>query len=182
MSWLHQIINIYTELFRSRSGKTSSKSYNHHLKYTRGERGRKREKRGGGSGVWGGEGDDSVIIKLSHVFLLQVKIYPSDILGHPYSLVFHCISAKPRPFLCLAGLLQPQLFPHHNLGRRGGPGPSPSYPPPPCGGIFLPRWPHRPCFTSPGTGMGFARSFSVTPAEFTALGLSYPAEPDHFCL
>lgn len=59
LSWLLQIINIYMELFKSRSCKTTLRSYNQHIKCAHGdrdihgagerkregERGRKRERK-----------------------------------------------------------------------------------------------------------------------------------------
>ena len=93
LSWLHRIINIYKELFRSRSCKTALGSYNQHIKYAYrdgdsdkggelgkegGREGGREEERERGGGV-DGEGV---------VGEIQVKIYPSDILGYLSSHVF----------------------------------------------------------------------------------------------
>lgn len=46
LSWLHPDINIYVELFKSGSCKTSHRCYNQHIKYSYGNTGRD----GGGKG------------------------------------------------------------------------------------------------------------------------------------
>ena len=94
LSWLHQIINIYKELFRSRSCKTALGSYNRHIKYTYrdgdsdgGELGKEGEREGGREEERErGRGRGGVMDGVEEE--IQVTIYLSDILRYLSSHVF----------------------------------------------------------------------------------------------